>query len=200
MFTGWRRALEWRRRTGGGQVGGRPPHADGVSYRALDGIGQSEVGKAAPKASGPDGSTQPAQETGAGLAGSGKHVPTSLRGIANRAPSGNAQSKHHRFRNRFGEVTVELLMDCWHDLNKDAASGVDGLTAVHNFHIHRPDGSTAAKRCFGRARPPRFAPPIARLPLPPRVRADDDRSSPRSPTPSRWPHKRDGRSYDQGPE
>jgi retron-type reverse transcriptase len=26
-------------------------------------------------------------------------------------------------------VNVELLMYCWHDLNKDAASGVDGLTA-----------------------------------------------------------------------
>jgi hypothetical protein len=74
---------------------------------------------------GPDGSTQPAKETRAGHAGSGKHVPTSLRGIANRA----RESKHHRFRNLFGEVNVELLMHCWHDLNKDAASGVDGLTA-----------------------------------------------------------------------
>ena len=34
---------------------------------------------------GPDGSTQPAQETRAGRAGPGHHVPTSLRGIANRA-------------------------------------------------------------------------------------------------------------------
>jgi hypothetical protein len=34
---------------------------------------------------GPDGSTQPAQETRSGHAGSGNHVPTSLRGIANRA-------------------------------------------------------------------------------------------------------------------
>lgn len=74
---------------------------------------------------GPDGSTQPAQETRAGHAGSGKHVPTSLRGIANRA----RESKHHRFRNLFAEVHAELLMHCWHDLNKDAASGVDGLTA-----------------------------------------------------------------------
>jgi len=42
---------------------------------------------------------------------------------------GSRQSKHHRFRNLFAEVNVELLMHCWHDLNKDAASGVDGLTA-----------------------------------------------------------------------
>jgi len=75
---------------------------------------------------GPDGSTQPAKETRAGHAGSGKHVPTSLRGIANRA----RESKHHRFRNLFGEVTVELLMHCWYDLNKGAASGVDGVTAA----------------------------------------------------------------------
>jgi len=79
-----------------------------------------------PQGEGPDGSTQPAQETRAGHAGSGNHVPTSLRGIANRA----RESKHHRFRNLFGEVSVALLTHCWHDLNKDAASGVDGLTAA----------------------------------------------------------------------
>ena len=78
-----------------------------------------------PHGEGPDGSTQPAKETRAGQAGPGHHVPTSLRGIANRAK----ESKHHRFRNLFREVNVELLMHCWHDLNKDAASGVDGLTA-----------------------------------------------------------------------
>lgn len=75
---------------------------------------------------GPDGSTQPAQETRAGHAGPGQREPTSLRGIANRA----RESRHHRFRNLFGEVNAELLMYCWHDLNKGAASGVDGLTAT----------------------------------------------------------------------
>jgi len=75
---------------------------------------------------GPDGSTQPAKETRAGQVGPGHHVPTSLRGIANRA----RESKHHRFRNLFREVNAELLMHCWHGLNKDAASGVDGLTAA----------------------------------------------------------------------
>jgi RNA-directed DNA polymerase len=53
-------------------------------------------------------------------------VPTSLRGIANRA----RESKHHRFRNLFGDVDAQLLMQSWLDLNKDAASGVDGLTAA----------------------------------------------------------------------
>ena len=78
-----------------------------------------------PHGEGPDGSTQPTQETHAGHAGSGKHEPTSLRAIANRAK----ESKHHRFRNLYHEVNAELLMHCWHGLNKDAASGVDGLTA-----------------------------------------------------------------------
>jgi RNA-directed DNA polymerase len=75
---------------------------------------------------GPDGSTPPVQETRAGHAGSDQHEPTSLRAIANRAK----ESKHHRFRNLYGEVNAELLRHCWQDLNKDAASGVDGLTAV----------------------------------------------------------------------
>jgi hypothetical protein len=44
------------------------------------------------------------------------------------------------------------------------------LTAVHNFHIHRPDGTTAAERFFGRAPPPLFEQLIARVPLPPRPR------------------------------
>jgi RNA-directed DNA polymerase len=74
---------------------------------------------------GPDGSTQPVKETRAGHAGSGTHEPTSLRAIANRAK----ESKHHRFRNLFQEVNVELLKYCWHGLNKEAASGVDKLTA-----------------------------------------------------------------------
>ena len=74
---------------------------------------------------GPDGSTQPVKETRAGHAGSGKHEPTSLRAIATRAK----ESKHHRFRNLYREVNAELLMHCWHGLNKDAASGVDQLTA-----------------------------------------------------------------------
>jgi hypothetical protein len=44
------------------------------------------------------------------------------------------------------------------------------LTAVHNFHIRRPDGSTAAQRFFGRAPPPLFEQLITRVPLPPRPR------------------------------
>ena len=78
-----------------------------------------------PHGEGPDGSTQPAKETCAGHAGSEQRKPTSLRGIAHRAKS----NKHHRFRNLYQSLTAESLMDSWHDLNKNAASGVDKVTA-----------------------------------------------------------------------
>jgi hypothetical protein len=61
-------------------------------------------------------------------------------------------SPHHHGRHR--------LSDC-----KIAA-----LTAVHNFHIRRPDGTTAAERFFGRAPPSLFEQLLARVPLLPRPR------------------------------
>ena len=57
--------------------------------------------------------------------GPDKDKPTSLRGIANRAKA----RKDHKFRDLYRELDVELLRICWQDLNKDAASGVDGVTA-----------------------------------------------------------------------
>jgi RNA-directed DNA polymerase len=50
--------------------------------------------------------------------------PTSLRGIADKAKA----DKQHRFRDLYRCLNVELLLECWGDLNKDAASGVDGVT------------------------------------------------------------------------
>nr|WP_300988419.1 DUF6399 domain-containing protein [Thiocapsa sp.] len=44
------------------------------------------------------------------------------------------------------------------------------LTAVHNFHIRRPDGTTAAERFFGRTHPALFEELLLRVPLPPRPR------------------------------
>ena len=102
---------------------GRPAGAGcrgGVLSGIVVGDGESPL-----HGEGPDGSTQPAQATPAGHAGSEYREPTSLRAIANRAK----ESRHHRFRNLFGEVNEELLLHCWRDLNKDAASGVDGVTA-----------------------------------------------------------------------
>lgn len=57
--------------------------------------------------------------------GSEQHEPTSLRGIATRAKA----CKHHRFRDLYRELDAEFLLHCWHALNKNAASGVDGVTA-----------------------------------------------------------------------
>ncbi len=75
---------------------------------------------------GPDGSTQPAKETRAGHVGLDQHEPTSLRGISNRAKA----SKDHRFQNLYRCLNAEFLRECWRDLNQDAASGVDGVTAA----------------------------------------------------------------------
>ena len=52
-------------------------------------------------------------------------MPTSLRGIANKASS----DKNHRFRNLFGLLTVVFLLSCWERVNKRAASGVDRVSA-----------------------------------------------------------------------
>ena len=58
--------------------------------------------------------------------GSEYQKPTSLQGIANKAKT----DKQHRFRDLYGCLNADLLLDCWRDLNKQAASGVDGLTAA----------------------------------------------------------------------
>jgi len=52
-------------------------------------------------------------------------MPTSLRGIANKA----SLDKVHRFRNLFGLLTVGFLLSCWERVNKKAASGVDRVSA-----------------------------------------------------------------------
>ena len=65
--------------------------------------------------------------------GSDTHKPTSLRGIANKA----RVDKHHRFLDLYRCLDAELLLTCWHDLNKDAASGVDQVTAeAYAVNLH----------------------------------------------------------------
>jgi RNA-directed DNA polymerase len=67
--------------------------------------------------------------------GSDHHQPTSLRGIANKARN----DKRHRFRDLYRCLDAELLLDCWHDLNKEAASGIDNVTAeayAGNLHAN----------------------------------------------------------------
>jgi len=57
--------------------------------------------------------------------GSEQHKPTSLRGIAGKAKT----NRKHCFRDLYRCLDVDFLLSCWCDLNKNAASGVDGLTA-----------------------------------------------------------------------
>jgi RNA-directed DNA polymerase len=75
---------------------------------------------------GPDGSTQPAKETRAGHVGLDQHESTSLQGISNRA----RESRGHRFQNLYQCLNADFIRECWQDLNQDAASGVDGVTAA----------------------------------------------------------------------
>ena len=54
-----------------------------------------------------------------------QHETTSLWGIAKRASA----CKDHRFQDLYRCLDANLLLDCWGDLNKKAASGVDEVTA-----------------------------------------------------------------------
>jgi hypothetical protein len=42
------------------------------------------------------------------------------------------------------------------------------LTALHNFHLRRADGTTAAERLFGQSHPPLFEQVLERMPWPAR--------------------------------
>jgi RNA-directed DNA polymerase len=52
-------------------------------------------------------------------------VQTSLSGIANKAKTQTG----YRFRNLYGMLNEAYLQDCWRRIRKDAASGVDGVSA-----------------------------------------------------------------------
>ena len=106
-------------------------HAPGGPETAIDpwGVLSGIVlggGESPLQGEGPDGSMQPAKETRAGRVGLESHEPTSLRGISQRA----RQSKNHRFQNLNRCLNAGFLKECWHDLNKAAASGVDGITTA----------------------------------------------------------------------
>ena len=57
--------------------------------------------------------------------GLGKYEPTSLWGIAIKAKANG----NHRFQDLYRCLNVPFLLSCWKGLNKDAASGVDEVTA-----------------------------------------------------------------------
>jgi RNA-directed DNA polymerase len=52
-------------------------------------------------------------------------MTTSLRGIANKAQA----NKQHRFGNLYELINEEFLHDCWREINKHAAAGVDQISA-----------------------------------------------------------------------
>ena len=58
-------------------------------------------------------------------------MPTSLRGISNRA----AKDKEHRFGNLYGVLDENFLKWCFWQLNRDAAPGVDQV----DFYEYRQD-------------------------------------------------------------
>ena len=54
------------------------------------------------------------------------HGQTSLCGIATRAKT----CKDHRFQDLYRMLDAGLLLQCWWELNKNSASGVDEVTAA----------------------------------------------------------------------
>ena len=52
-------------------------------------------------------------------------MPTSLLAIAKKA----REKKDLRFFNLYRLIDEALLRECWHDIRKNAASGVDGVSA-----------------------------------------------------------------------
>ena len=98
-----------------------PLHAPGVSYHAE----YSEGGKAYYMGKDMTEGRSPHRTLLPDTVGSDPQQPPSLQGLANKAKT----DKQHRFRDLYGCLDADLLLDCWRDLNKQAASGVDGLTA-----------------------------------------------------------------------
>jgi RNA-directed DNA polymerase len=96
-------------------------HADGVSYQAY----YSEVGKAHHMGKDLTEVRSLQRKLVPDNEGLGKYEPTSLRAIAMKA---RACAKH-RFQDLYRLLNAPFLMHCWKDLNKNAASGVDKVTA-----------------------------------------------------------------------
>ncbi|MFO7639988.1 MAG: DUF6399 domain-containing protein [Candidatus Competibacteraceae bacterium] len=109
-------------------------------------------------------STHPLQTLEPGLLAQVEHVAGACADLFQRSSScvegRNGQlSLHHHGRHRLSDRKLTAL------------------TAVHNFHLRRTDGTTAAERFFGHAPEPLFEQAIQRVPLPPRPR----RGRPRPP-------------------
>jgi retron-type reverse transcriptase len=84
------------------------------------------VGKACHKGKDLTEVRSPQRKLAPDIAGLEQRETTSLWGIAKRAQA----CKDHRFQNLYRLLDANLLLACWDDLNKKAASGVDGVTAA----------------------------------------------------------------------
>ena len=98
-----------------------PLYADGVSYQAY----YSAVGKTHYTGKDLTEVRSPQRKLVPDNVGLGQYEPTSLRGIAIKA---KANGKH-RFQDLYRCLNAPFLHTCWKDLNKNAASGVDKVTA-----------------------------------------------------------------------
>jgi len=98
-----------------------PLYANGVSYQAY----YSEVGKAHHMGKDLTEVRSPQRKLVPDKVGLGKYEQTSLRGIAIKAKV----CGKHRFRDLYRCLNAPFLMTCWKGLNKNAASGVDKVTA-----------------------------------------------------------------------
>ena len=98
-----------------------PLQAKGVSYQAY----YSEHGKAVYKGKDLTEIRTPQRKLIPDIVGLELYEQTSLRGISFKA----ASSKEHRFQNLYRFLDASFLMESWYELNKDAASGVDEVTA-----------------------------------------------------------------------
>jgi hypothetical protein len=65
-----------------------------------------------------------------------------------------------------------------HGCHRFSDRKLGALTAIHNFHILRPDGTTAAERFFGRAHPPLFEQVLRQVSFPPPPRQRPPRNYP----------------------
>jgi len=99
----------------------RALYADGVSYQAY----YSEVGKAHYMGKDLTEVRSPQRKLVPDKVGLEQCEQTSLRGIAIKAEA----RARHRFQDLYRYLNAQFLMDCWKDLNKNAASGVDKVTA-----------------------------------------------------------------------
>jgi RNA-directed DNA polymerase len=95
--------------------------ADGVSYLAY----YSEVWKAHYRGKDQTEVRSSQRKLIPDNVGLGQYEQTSLRGIAIKA----REERKHRFQDLYRCLNASFLFSCWKDIRKNAASGVDGVTA-----------------------------------------------------------------------